>query len=42
MQRRLTFAVAVAPWLVAASLLALVIVGIVRIARRRKPSAVPA
>jgi hypothetical protein len=37
-----TFVVAVAPWLVAASLLALLIVGIVRIARRRKPAAVPA
>jgi len=37
-----TFAVAVAPWLVAASLLALLIVGIARIARRRRPAAVPA
>ncbi len=37
-----TCVVAVAPWAVAAALLALLIVGIVRISRRRKPVVVPA
>ena len=38
----ITFVVAVAPWVVSAALLALLIAGIVRITRRKRPAAVPA